>query len=50
LIYGTSSDPASPHYSDQMRPYGRGEIIDWRFLESDIQADPMLTTTTISGR
>ncbi|WP_418132044.1 penicillin acylase family protein (plasmid) [Variovorax sp. 375MFSha3.1] len=50
LIYGTSSDPASPHYSDQMRAYGRGEIIDWRFLESDIQADPKLTTTTISGR
>lgn len=50
LIYGVSSDQASPHFADQMKAYSEGRIVDWRFNEADIVADPALRTETISGR
>ena len=48
LIYGVSSDPASPHYADQMHAYGEGRVANWRFLESEIAADPALKIETVT--
>ncbi|WP_416046788.1 penicillin acylase family protein [Cupriavidus basilensis] len=49
LIYGLSSDRSSVHFSDQMKAYGNGIIVDWKFNESDILADPFLKMKRITN-
>jgi len=49
LIYGLSSDRSSEHFSDQMKAYGNGVIVDWKFNESDIAADPFLKSKRITN-
>jgi len=48
VTYGNSSDPESPHFADQTLRYAEKDWRTIRFTESDIAADPALTTVTIS--
>jgi acyl-homoserine-lactone acylase len=47
LTYSQSANPNSPHYVDQTRRYRDKQWIDLRFEETDILADPALTTTRV---
>jgi acyl-homoserine-lactone acylase len=49
LTYGNSSDPASPHYRDQLEAFTAGTLRPVRFTEADIAADPALVTEDITG-
>jgi acyl-homoserine-lactone acylase len=44
LTYGNSSDPASPHFRDQLELFARGELRPVLFTEAQIAADPALVT------
>jgi acyl-homoserine-lactone acylase len=48
LIYGQSSDPASPHFDDQAAIHGEGRLRPIRFEQADILADPALVETTLT--
>jgi acyl-homoserine-lactone acylase len=47
LSYSNSTDPTSPHSSDQTELYARKQWVDLDYREADILADPALTVTTI---
>ncbi len=40
LTYGNSSDPASPHYRDQLEGFARGQLRPVLLTEAEIVADP----------
>ena len=44
-----STDPTSPYYADQTQLFSNKQWVPERFCESAIQADPQLTTVTVSG-
>ena len=50
LTYGNSSDPASPHYRDQLERFADGALRPVRFTEADIAADPALEIEEVSSR
>ncbi|MFE1988389.1 penicillin acylase family protein [Streptomyces mirabilis] len=47
LTYGESSNPASPHYTDQTRLFSRKQWVTERFTQAEIAGDPALTVTTL---
>ncbi|MFE4821989.1 penicillin acylase family protein [Streptomyces sp. NPDC056704] len=47
LTYGQSSNPASPHYTDQTRLFSRKQWVTERFTQAEITGDPALTVTTL---
>lgn len=47
LSYSNSTDPTSPHFSDQTELYSRKEWVDLDYREADILADPALEVTEI---
>jgi len=49
LTYSLSSDPTSPHYSDQTALYSSGRWLDERWTPAQVAASPDLQTTTLSG-
>ncbi len=49
LTYGESTDPASPHYSDQTVLFAHKQWVTERFTEAEINADRHLQTTTLHG-
>ncbi|MEM6931448.1 MAG: penicillin acylase family protein, partial [Myxococcota bacterium] len=49
LTYSQSASVNSPHVSDQLEVYARGEMRDVKFTEDDIANDPMLDTVTLSS-
>ncbi|MFI9202497.1 penicillin acylase family protein [Streptomyces sp. NPDC053048] len=50
LTYGQSSDPTSPHYSDQTELFSAGRMVKSRFCEKDILASPKLKVVRVSER
>ncbi len=44
LTYGNSSDPASPHYRDQLAMFAAGRTRPARYTPKDVNADPDLKT------
>ncbi|MGA3704568.1 acylase [Ralstonia pseudosolanacearum] len=48
LVYGESTDPASPHAFDQMRAFSAKRWIRLPFSEAAIAADPALKVTKLS--
>jgi acyl-homoserine-lactone acylase len=48
LTYGQSSDPDSPHYTDQTKAYVKGEWVRLPFTRKAIAADPTLKTQRIA--
>jgi acyl-homoserine-lactone acylase len=49
LIYGESSNPASPHYFDQIDLYLNKQWRPIQFRDADITADPGLTSSQVDG-
>jgi acyl-homoserine-lactone acylase len=49
LTYSLSTDPSSPHHTDQTVLFSRGQWVTERFTEAEIAADPKLRTSTVSG-
>ncbi|MFF0739563.1 penicillin acylase family protein [Streptomyces sp. NPDC004111] len=49
LTYGQSSNPASPHYSDQTRLFSRKQWVAERFTRAEIAAAPSLRVTELRG-
>ncbi|MFJ8294766.1 penicillin acylase family protein [Streptomyces sp. NPDC094447] len=49
LAYAQSSDPTSPHYSDQTRLYAGGRWVTSRFCERDILRSPALRVVVVRG-
>jgi len=49
LTYSLSVDPTSPYYDDQTKMFSQKQWVPERFCESDINADPALTVTTVTG-
>ncbi|MFI5801719.1 penicillin acylase family protein [Streptomyces sp. NPDC051561] len=47
LTYGQSSNPTSPHYTDQTRLFSRRQWVTERFTPAEIAADPKLTVTEL---
>jgi acyl-homoserine-lactone acylase len=47
LTYSQSSNPNSPHYSDQTELFSAGRMVTERFCEKDILASPRLRTVHI---
>jgi acyl-homoserine-lactone acylase len=47
LTHSQSTNPASPHYSDQTVLFSRKQWVTERFTEAEINADPHLQTTTL---
>ena len=47
LTYGQSSNPASPHFTDQTRLFSRKQWVTERFTASEIAGDPALKVTTL---
>ncbi len=45
-----SSNPGSPHYSDQTRLFSRGEWVTARFCEKDILSSPGLRIVHVRER
>ena len=50
LAYSQSTDPTSPHYSDQTKLYSRKQWVTERFCERDILASPELRIVHIRQR
>ncbi|MFH8609805.1 penicillin acylase family protein [Streptomyces sp. NPDC018029] len=50
LSYSQSSNPNSPHYSDQTRLYAKERWVTSRFCEKDILADPALKVVRVRER
>ncbi|MFF4403514.1 penicillin acylase family protein [Streptomyces sp. NPDC001404] len=50
LTYSQSSDPTSPHYSDQTELFSAGRMVKSRFCEKDILASPQLKVVRVSER
>ncbi|MFF2993614.1 penicillin acylase family protein [Streptomyces sp. NPDC057950] len=50
LTYSQSSDPASPHYSDQTRLFSGERWVTSRFCERDILSSPGLRVIRVGGR
>lgn len=48
LVYGESTDPASPYYADQIGVYARKEWPVLPFSPAQIKADPNYRTVTLS--
>ncbi|MFG3506749.1 penicillin acylase family protein [Streptomyces sp. NPDC047821] len=49
LTYSQSSDPASPHFSDQTSLFSGERWVTARFCEKDILADPRLRVVRVRG-
>lgn len=49
LTYGQSGDPSSVHHSDQLREFSAKRLRPLLFHDVDIDADPNLVVTTVSG-
>ncbi|MGW0538456.1 penicillin acylase family protein [Streptomyces sp. NPDC003032] len=47
LTYGQSSDPTSPHYTDQTRLFSAGRWVPARFTRAEIAAAPGLRTEVL---
>jgi acyl-homoserine-lactone acylase len=47
LTYGESTNPASPHYTDQTRLFSRKQWVTERFTQAEIADDPALKVTTL---
>lgn len=50
LTYSQSSDPTSPHYSDQTRLFSGERWVTSRFCERDILSSPGLRVIRVGGR
>ncbi|MGA4838003.1 penicillin acylase family protein [Streptomyces sp. G45] len=50
LSYSQSSDPTSPHSSDQTRLYAAKRWVTWRFCEKDIREAPDMRTVSVRER
>ncbi|MET8244385.1 penicillin acylase family protein [Streptomyces sp. NPDC005202] len=50
LTYSQSSNPASPHYSDQTRLFSKERWVTFRFCEKDILSSPALRVVRVSER
>ncbi|MGV9878498.1 penicillin acylase family protein [Streptomyces sp. NPDC003006] len=50
LTYAQSSNPNSPHYSDQTRLYAKERWVTSRFCEKDILGDPALKVVRVRER
>ncbi|MEU7133491.1 penicillin acylase family protein [Streptomyces sp. NPDC046261] len=50
LTYAQSSNPASPHYSDQTELFSAGRMVRGRFCEKDIMASPELKVVRVGER
>ncbi len=50
LTYSQSSNPRSPHYSDQTELYSAGRMIRSRFCERDVLASPQLRVEHVRRR
>ncbi|MFH8368459.1 penicillin acylase family protein [Streptomyces sp. NPDC018031] len=50
LTYSQSSNPASPHYSDQTELYSAGRMVKERFCEKDIRDAPNLRVVRVGER
>ncbi|MCP3801881.1 penicillin acylase family protein [Allokutzneria sp. A3M-2-11 16] len=50
MAYSQSSNPASPHYSDQTKLYSRKQWVTERFCEKDIMASPNLRVVEVRQR
>ncbi|NEA00530.1 acylase, partial [Streptomyces sp. SID10116] len=50
LSYSQSSNPNSPHYSDQTKLYGKERWVTSRFCERDILRDPELEVVRVRER
>ncbi|QHC22363.1 penicillin acylase family protein [Streptomyces sp. GS7] len=50
LTYAQSSDPNSPHHSDQTRLFSAGRMVRERFCERDILASPQLRVVRVAER
>ena len=48
LTYGQSSNPESPHFSDQTRLFSRSEWVNLPFTQPEIEADPARTVVQLS--
>ncbi|MDB5895307.1 MAG: hypothetical protein JWQ88_2838, partial [Rhodoferax sp.] len=48
LTYGQSSNPASPHYSDQTRKYAAGEWLKLPYTDAQIKADASYSVVDIA--
>ncbi|GAB2941840.1 penicillin acylase family protein [Streptomyces heilongjiangensis] len=48
LTYGQSSNPNSPHHSDQTRLFSTGKWVTSRFCEKDIRSSPKLEVVRVS--
>src|SRR4029450_10805872 len=48
LTYSQSTNPDSPWFKDQTEMFSNKQWVDEAFCESEIAADPNLTTSTIS--
>ncbi len=48
LTYGQSSNPSSPHYTDQTRLFSQGRWVRERYTEQEILGDPHLEVTHLS--
>ena len=49
LAYGQSGDPRSPHHRDGTDAYAAKACRPIRFHDADIEADPDLVRTTVTG-
>lgn len=47
LTYGQSSNPRSPHYSDQTELFSAGRMVTSRFCEKDVLASPKLKVVRV---
>jgi acyl-homoserine-lactone acylase len=50
LSYSQSSEPSSPHYTDQTRLLAKKQWVTERFCEADIAASPELEIVQVSGQ
>ncbi|MEY9934374.1 acyl-homoserine-lactone acylase [Catenulispora sp. GP43] len=49
LTYSESSNPSSPHYTDQTVLFSHKQWVTERFSEAEIYADPQLRSTILAG-
>ncbi|MGB7757668.1 MAG: penicillin acylase family protein, partial [Salinisphaera sp.] len=50
VSYSQSDDPSSAHFSDQDERFSNKNYRKLLYSDSDIKADPNLTTQTVSGQ